>query len=208
MDLSAEELWEFYRRCATLRMRFQTQAAQSLPPGKLREHCKALGLPVDEELYQVNDAELAYAFDLAVYQAPPGRSRAIDRIAKQYAGREGEESALVLNALSRSWLSLFQVIGPHPEAGLLLEDLVLGGEVWVLDESLAEHAAPGAVLGIRLGRVCGFAITCGVVAVLDPAMATEVQREVGGDRDLAEELLGNLRFVRGLWLLGLGYRPE
>jgi hypothetical protein len=208
MNLSAEELWEFYRRCGRLRMRFQTMAAQSLPPAKLVEHCKALGLPVDRELYQADEGELAYALDLAVYAAPPGRSRAIDRIAKQYAGREGEESALVLNALSRSWLSLFRVLGPHPEAGLLLEDLVLGGEVWVLDEALAEHAAPETVLGIRLGRVCGFAITCGVVAVLDPAMAAEVQREVGDDRDLAEELLGNLRFVRGLWLLGLGYRPE
>ncbi len=208
MDLSAEELWEFYRRCGALRVRFQTMAAQSLPPAKVVEHCRALGLPVDRDLYQADEGELNFALDLAVYSAPPGRSRAIDRIARQYAGREGEESALVLNALARSWLSLFRVVGPHPEAGLLLQDLVLGGEVWVLDEALTEHAAPGMVLGIRLGRVCGFAITTGVVAPLDPAMAAEVQREVGEDRDLAEALLANLRFVRGLWLLGLGYRPE
>lgn len=208
MGMSAEEIWAFHRRCGALRLRFQTMAAQSLPPAKLREHCKALGLPVEEELYQTHDGELAFAMDLAVYTAPPGRSRAIDRVAKQYGGRAGEESALVLNALSRAWLSLFRVLGPHPEAGLLLEDLVLGGEVWVVDEALAAHAQPGAVLGIRLGRVCGFAITCGVVAVLDPAMANEVQREVGDDRDLAEALLTSPRFVRGLWLLGMGYQPE
>lgn len=203
MDLSAEELWEFYRRCATLRLRFQTQAAQSLPPGKLREHCKALGLPVDEDLYQAHDGELAFAADVAIYTGPPGRSRAIDRVAKQYGGRAGEESALVLNALSRAWLSLFRVLGPHPEAGLLLEDLVLGGQVWVLDEALGENATPGSVLGIRLGRVCGFAITCGVVAALDEGIVVELRRALGDDRDLAEELLTSPRFVRGLWMQGI-----
>lgn len=205
MDLSAEELWAFYRRCGALRLRFQQMAAKSVPAARLVEHCKALGLMVDRELYQVNEGELDFALDLAVYSAPPGRSRAIDRIARQYAGREGEESALVLNALSRSWLSLFRVLGPHPEAGLLLEDLMLGGEVWVLDEAMAERAAPGTVLGIRLGRVAGFAITCGVVAPLAPEMAAEVRRQVGDDQDMVEELLGDLRFQRQLWRLGLGF---
>lgn len=204
MNLSAEELWAFYGRCAALRVRFQTQAVMSLPTAKVLEHCKALGLPADRELYQADEGELAFAFDLAIYTGPLGRSRAIDRVAKQYGGRAGEESALVLNALSRAWLSLFRVLGPHPEAGLLLEDLLLGGEVWVLDEMLSGHAAPGTVLGIRLGRVCGYAITCGVVAVLDEAMGTEIRRLTGDDRDLTEELLTSPRFVRGLWLQGLG----
>ena len=49
----------------------------------------------------------------------------------------------------------------------MLEDALLGGEVWVVDEGLSEVAELGAVVATRLGRVAGYAITCGVTAVLD-----------------------------------------
>ncbi len=206
MDLNAEELWEMYRRCAALRVRMQAEALRALPPDRVLAECKALGLAVERELYQADEGELAFAYDLAIYTAPPGRSRAIDRLAGRLAGRSGEEAALVLNALSQAWMSVFRVLGPHHEAGLLLEDVVLGGEAWVLDEALADHAAPGTVLGLRLGRVAGFAITTGVVAVLDDALAAQVERLVDGDMALAEEMLASPRFVRTIWQRGLPFR--
>ncbi|RYD89041.1 MAG: hypothetical protein EOP50_18115 [Sphingobacteriales bacterium] len=139
---------------------------RTMPPAKVMEHAKRLGMPVDQEMAQVGEAELAYAFDLAIYSAPPGRSRAIDRVVRQHAKLRGE-AVLVLNALSSAWFSVFQVIGFHPDGGLVLEDALLGGEVWVVDEGLSEVAELGAVVATRLGRVAGYAITCGVTAVLD-----------------------------------------
>jgi hypothetical protein len=76
------------------------------------------------------------------------------------------EAALVLNGLLSAWVSVFRVLGPHPEAGFILEDVLRGGEVWVLDQGLAESAEPGAILAARLARVCGFAMTSGVLATV------------------------------------------
>ena len=116
------------------------------------------------------------------------------------------EAALVLNGLSRSWLSVFQVQAPHPEAGFILEDAMLGGEAWVVDEALADQAEPGTVLATRLARVNGFAITCGVVAVLDETMLARLHQLVrGGEIDPAE-LVGEPRFAERMWLHALGSR--
>jgi hypothetical protein len=205
MNLSADELRDFFGRCAKARQRFQELAVQAVPRPKLMEHAERLGIAVEDEMAQPSEEELAFAFDLAIYTAPPGRSRAIDRVAKQHARLPGE-AALVLNGLSRSWLSVFQVLGPHPEAGFILEDTMLGGEAWVVDELLAEQAEPGTVLATRLARVCGFAITCGVVSVLDEAMLARLRQVVAGGEVDAQELVEAPRFAQNMWLHALGSR--
>ncbi len=201
-----DDLRAAWTRHAAARQRFLEMAAQALPPTKLAEQARRLGLQLDRELAQVGDEELAYAIDLAIYAAPPGRSRAIDRIARQHA-RLSSEAALVLNALTHAWLSIFRVEDSHPDAGLLLEDTLLGGQVWVLDEGLAEAAEPGSIVATRLGRVSGYAITTGVHLVLDePALASI--REVLKRSGLAPaELLEDLRFTEGLWRRALGFGP-
>ncbi len=203
MDNDLRAAWT---RHAAARQRFLEMAARALPPAKLAEQARRLGLQLDRELAQVGEEELAYAIDLAIYAAPPGRSRAIDRIARQHA-RLSSEAALVLNALTHAWLSIFRVEDSHPDAGLLLEDTLLGGQVWVLDEGLAEAAEPGSIVATRLGRVSGYAITTGVHLVLDePALASI--REVLKRSGLAPaELLEDLRFTAGLWRRALGFGP-
>lgn len=205
MNLSTDELREFFARCAKARQRFQELAVQAVPRPKLMEHAERLGIAVADEMAQPSEEELAFAFDLAIYTAPPGRSRAIDRVAKQHARLPGE-AALVLNGLSRSWLSVFQVLGPHPEAGFILEDAMLGGEAWVVDELLAEQAERGTVLATRLARVCGFAVTCGVVSVLDEAMLARLRQVVAGGEVDAQELVEAPRFAQNMWLHALGSR--
>ncbi|MBL6457552.1 hypothetical protein JMJ55_19650 [Belnapia sp. T6] len=192
------------RRAAAARQRFQDMAVRSVPMPKMVEQAKRLGLHVDRELAQLDEGELAYAFDLAIYTAPPGRSRAIDRIARQHARLRGE-AVLVLNALTRSWLSVFRVLGPHPDAGLVLEDALLGGEVWVLDEVLAEHEAPGTILGARLGRVLGYAITSGVAVALDEMTLAGLKGTITRGEVEAEAVLADPRFAQTLWQRAMGF---
>lgn len=199
-----EDMRAFCRRCVAARSTFQAEAVRSLPVPRLREIALRLGLPVEHELTQVSEYELAFAFDVGTYTAPPGRSRAIDRVARRYAGLR-TEAALVLNALTRSWFSVFRVVGQHPDGGLLLEDLLRGGEAWVVDEVLAEHSTTGGVLATRLGRVRGFAMTCGVVAVLDETWAAKL-REVVRDGGLAEDLANDIRFMEAIWRHALGFQ--
>src|SRR5690349_2756790 len=122
MDETAREIEESYRRCAELRRRLQEAALRSVPVAKVAEHAERLGLPVREDMAQISEGDLAYAFDLAVHTAPPGRPRAIERMAaRQGRTAAGEEAGLVLRALVHAWFSVFRVLGPHPDAGLLLE---------------------------------------------------------------------------------------
>lgn len=201
MDDALRSAWQ---RHVAARRRFQELALQAVPRPKLLEQAKRLGLQVDRELEQVSEAELAYAFDLAIYAAPPGRSRAIDRIVRQHARLQGE-AVLVLNALCASWFSIFRVAAAHPQGGLILEDALLGGEVWVLDEGLSEMAEIGSVVAARLGRVAGYAITSGVACVLDEAMLDTILATARRSGLAPGELAGEARFIEGIWRRALGF---
>ena len=201
------EIEAFYRRCAALRQRFQDAALRSVPRPKLVEQAERLGLPAAAEMAQISEGDLAFVFDLAVHTAPPGRSRAIERVARQHRHAQSE-AGLVLDALTHAWFSVFAVAGPHPEAGLLLEDRLLGGEVWVLDEALAESATPGTVLATRLGRVRGFAVTCGVVAPLDEAILAGLRRVMAGAGVPAAEMAADPRFATLIYQRALGFHID
>jgi hypothetical protein len=203
----AAEIEGLYRRCALLRQRFQDAALRSVPVPKVVEQAGRLGLPVTQELAQVSEGDLSFAFDLSVYTAPPGRSRAIDRVARGQRAAQGE-AALVLSALTSAWFSVFRVLGPHPEAGLLLEDVLLGGQVWALDEALAESAAPGTILASRIGRVRGFAVTCGVVAVLDEAMLAGFRGVLSAADVPVGDMVADPRFATLIYQRALGFHIE
>ncbi|MDN3565647.1 hypothetical protein QWZ14_14865 [Paeniroseomonas aquatica] len=200
-----DELRAAWQRHAAARQRFREMAVQAVPRPKMIEQAKRLGLPVDQgEMAQLGEDELAYLFDLAIYSAPPGRSRAIDRVVRQHARLRGE-AVLVLNALSSAWFSIFRVTGLHPDGGLLLEDALGGGEVWVVDEGLSEVAELGAVVATRLGRVAGYAMTCGVMAVLDDVTLDGIRQVARRSGVEPAALVDEPRFVEGLWRRALGF---
>ena len=204
MSDTGDILKDAWHRNAQARQRLQELAVRSVPVPKVMEYAKRLGLEVDRELAQVGDAELAYAFDLAIYAALPGRSRAIDRVARQHARLRGEAAA-VLNALTASWFSVFRVLGTHPDTGWLLEDVLLGGEVWVVDLGLSENVEQGSVFATRLGRVAGYAITCGVMAVLDEAILANIRGAASHAGFDPGELASDVRFTESLWRRALGF---
>src|SRR5689334_23281064 len=178
--LDRDELADLYRHCAEARQRLQDQALQALPREQVLKAARALNLPLDAEMAQIGEADLAYAFDLALYTGPAGRPAAMTRFAASQLRRQRDRmTAQVLLGLAHAWLSVFRVLGPHPEAGLLLEDALLGGEVWLLEEELGEWGEPGQVLASRVARVQGFAITCGIVAPLDEARLDHLRRAIG-----------------------------
>jgi hypothetical protein len=193
------------RRCAALRERMQQAALRALPREKVAAEAEALGLPVHEALAQIPEEELRLAYDLAIHAGPPGRPRAVDRLGQRMRPTaEGEEGALVLRALQSAWFSVFRVQDAHPEAGLVLEDALLGGEAWVLDDALAEHAGPGTILALRLARVQGFAITCGFVVALDEPALEEIRAVLDGAGVAAEAMTADARFARLIYRRAIG----
>ncbi len=149
-----------YRRYRDLRMEIQTSALENIPHSSLLAHAKRVGLSDGKVLFTDDAVELSLAFDLAVYTASAGRTRAPDE-------------ALVLQALQASRFSIFRTIGRCEPAGVLLEDLMRGGTVPLLDEGLEQSAKPGAVFATRVAPIEEFVITCGAVVPIDHATMEE-----------------------------------
>lgn len=202
MAYTAEQLQDLYQRCAAARERLQAQAVQALPRAKLLEAAHALNLPLDAEMAQIGELELGFAHDLALYV---GRPCAMQRFAATQLHRQRDRvGQRVLLGLSAAWLSVFRVLGPHPVAGFVLEDVLLGGEAWLLEDEFFEFGEPGTVLAGRLARMRGFCITTGCVARLDEEALAALRAALGEDEALVAEALGDARLVRSLWQRAVG----
>ena len=70
----------------------------------------------------------------------------------------------MLAALSRAVFTLFRVGGPHPEGGVMAEDLLRGMPLHIQDQVLAREEMQGCGFAGRLMRLDGFEMTCGAVA--------------------------------------------
>ncbi len=204
MNEDATELWERYDRYAALRQRFQSEALHSVPLPKLRECALRLGLPVDEEAAQIAESDMAFAYDLAVHTGPEGRSRAIDRVARRHQRAEGE-AAQVLAGLANAWFSVFRRREPHPVAGMMLEDVLLGGEVWLLDWAMEETVPADGLMAARLAPVGEFAIGCGAVAPLDELMLARIRRVLADSGVDPRLLLADARFPMLIYQRALGF---
>ncbi len=167
-----------------------------------------IGLPPADELAQVPEEDLAFAVDLAMHHAAPGRARPLDQVVRRAARRATAEALLVLRGLETSWFSVFRVLGPHPEAGLLVEDAMGGGEAWVLDGVLEGFVDPDRLFAARLGRVQGFCMTSGVVAGLDAAMLDGLRQAAASSGIAPAEMMANPRVATLAWkqAVGLGVR--
>jgi hypothetical protein len=165
---------------------------------------KRLGLSDGKHIVADSEDDLVLVFDLALHTAPRGRKRAIDRYAASHHPTSQDEAA-VLAALGDTRFSLFRVSGRHPEAGIVLEDSLRGGEAWLVDVNLEATAKPGAVLAMRLAVPDAFAISCGVAVPIDEDTLEEIfdivtdRGEVDDLTPLADEPL----FAQSVYQLAL-----
>ena len=78
---------------------------------------KRLGLRVKGGVIEAGDDEMTLVSDLAVYGRVAGSTRAIDRYARAVAGSLDTFDEDLLEALRRSWFSVFRFTSRHPIAG-------------------------------------------------------------------------------------------
>jgi hypothetical protein len=167
------DIRERYRRFRDYRMEIQTSALENIPRKNFLAFAKRIGLSDGKALFTDDMVELALVFDLALYSTKAGRTRAIDRCARKRLATEPDE-VLVLRGLQASRFSVFRVIGTCGPAGVLLEDLLRGGTIHLLDEGLEQSAKPGAIFGMRIAPIEEFMITCGAIVPLDTALFAEI----------------------------------
>lgn len=192
--MTRDEILARYQRYRQACTALQTAALGCVSTPSLLATAKRLGLSEGKRIVADSDDDLVLVFDLVLHTAPRGRKRAIDRYAASHRPTSDDEAA-VLAALHHTRFSLFRVGGKHAEAGIRLEDLLRGGEVWLVDVNLEATAKLGAVLAMRLATPDAFAISCGVAVPIDGDTLDEILNLLsdGGEIDnlapLADEPL-------------------
>jgi len=136
-------------------------------------------------------------FDLAIYTAKEGRSRAIDRYATVAQLRPDSDERSMLEAMRRAQFSIWRVARQHDKCRLVVNDVLRQSEVWLVDEVLELSGMCFA------GPLCGadlFAITGGVVVPVDLPMLEDVLTDVLACRHAdIERIGGDPRFAAAIY---------
>jgi hypothetical protein len=164
------------------------------------DYGRRLGVVQGRVLACDNMEEMTLVFDLAVHGGKVGRSRAIDRYAGRSApGLTGDEASM-LRAAQAARFRVWQVERRHEVAGLLVSNVIVGGEMWLMDEGIEASCQVGDMYAGRLMAVEDFVMTCGAavpvnVTLLAAAMHNMPNIAAGNH----EDMLNDLRFAIGIY---------
>ena len=100
--MTRNEVLSRYRHLRAISTQHHSAALKFLARSTILEHARRLGLAKGKTLFVQSEEELTLVFDLAIYTAKEGRSRAIDRYAKAAQLLEGSDEALMLDAMRLS----------------------------------------------------------------------------------------------------------
>ena len=114
-----------------------------IAPDVVLTWAKRLGLMQGKTLVLESEYEIILAEDLATYLPRPGRSHPLDRYAWAAQFAPDSDEAIVLEAMRHPHFSLWRVERRHETAGLILRDLLRGGEIWLVDEAMETNARLG-----------------------------------------------------------------
>lgn len=179
--MDREGILDRYRRLRDIGSRHLEAALGFVSRQAVLEHARRLGLAEGRSLVADAVEDLTLAFDLAIYTAKDGRSRAIDRYARAARLPEGSDERLMLEAMRHARFSIWRMVRRHAAAGLLISDLLRRGDgTWLVDEALEPFADRGGLA--FAGRLCepggeGFAIATGATVPVD----ADIMQEVGFD---------------------------
>src|SRR5271166_2993328 len=121
--MTRREILRRYRHLRAIVTHHHSAALKFLTPAAIIERARGLGLAAGQMLITDNEKEATLLFDLAIYAAREGRSRAIDRYARAARLPAGSDEALMLEAMRHARFSLWRIERRHDVAGLVLTDL-------------------------------------------------------------------------------------
>jgi hypothetical protein len=202
--MSREETLARYRGLREINKRHQTEAVRFVPHSALLDQARRIGLAIGNTLVAESMDELTLAFDLALYTAPPGRSRGIERYARSAAVPAGSDDEVVLQAMRQARFSVWQVERRHEAVGLVVQDLMRETSLWLVDESLEQTAPEGMSVAMRVIMPEAFAMTCGVIVPVDAMLLDEVFEEVlGRIRGEADAIANDRRFATTIYRMAV-----
>jgi hypothetical protein len=162
-----------YHRLREISKRHHSNVMDFLSKDAILRHARRLGLAEGKTLVLDSMDELVLAVDLAIYTAPPGRSRAIDRYASSARFAEASEEALMLEAMRQARFAVLVAQRRHPSVGLIVTDLFRKIDLWIVDQGLEQSLPVGAAYATRYFAPEPFVMAAGVGVPVDRAALTQ-----------------------------------
>ncbi len=165
--MTQTDMVQRYRHLRSIAGEIQAAALELVPHAALIEFGRRLGAVSKGDLCLEDDRDIKLVYDLAIHTARLGRSRAIDRYARNAAFPPGSDEARVLAALQEAKFTIFRFDAPHVEAGAIAHDLIPDQRFHLMDISISLSAQPKASFIGRLVEIEGFRMSClSVVPIL------------------------------------------
>jgi hypothetical protein len=169
---SRAEVLARYRHLREISKRHHSDVMNYLSPDAILNNGRRLGLADGKTFILDSMDEMTLAFDLAIYTAPAGRSRAVDRYARSARCAPGSDEARVIEALCNARFAVLSVQRRHPASGLIVTDLFRNTELWLVDEGLEISLPEGTAYATRYYTPDGFSMTAGVGMPVDLNLLT------------------------------------
>lgn len=167
-----------YRRLRKITKCIHEDVLDLVSSNAIMKQARRLGLRHGRTLLLDSMDQMAFMFDLAIYTAPPERTRAIDRYARCARYEPGSEEARVLDLMRDARFTACMVKRRHEIAGLIMGDLLRRTEFWLVDEGMERSVPDGDTLVTRIFTPDAFSMTCGVIMPVDLGIMTSVFYEV------------------------------
>ena len=196
---SRAEIIDRYRRFRAISRSHNGGAFKCLSSQAFMEQARRLGIARGRTLILNTEDEFTLVCDLALYARQGGRKRPLDRYAASQRLSPDSDEARVLDAMLAARFALIRVERRHPEAGLIVSDLMREKEFWLVDEGLESTAPVGFKMATRVYSPESFHMTAGVSVPLGggllmsalarrPLLARMDLHEAAGDRRFAEAI--------------------
>ena len=194
-----------YLHLREISKRLHHEVLEFISSDALLNQARRLGLAQGKTLVLDDMDEMYYVYDLAIYTAPPDRSRAIDRYAKSARFEAQSDDRLMLEAMSASQFAILLIEQRHETVGLIATDILRNSKVWLLDVGLESSIDDGELIATRLLTPGPFSMTAGVnvpfeIEMLEPVCMLLPQR-IGNSR--LSRIADDRRFAEAVYKVGL-----
>ena len=202
-----EDVITCYRHLREVSRRTNDALLELIPRSAIMRQARKLDLTFGRTLVLDSMDQMAFLFDLAIYTAPPDRTRAIDRYARTARFEPGSDEARVFEAMRNARFVLGTVERRHKMAGLIIGDALRQTDFWLMDEGLESSLEDGTILATRVFTPDEFSVTCGVMMPIDITIVEDVIAEVRPrlKNHTLEEVCDDRRFAEAIYRTAMAH---
>lgn len=164
------------------------------------EQARRLGIARGRKWILNTEDELPLLYDLALYGRQGRRKRPLDRYASSQGLASDSDEARVLDAMLAARFVLIRVERRHPEAGLIVSDLMRDEELWLVDEGMEATAPVGLKMATRVYSPEDFHMAAGAfVPVTGALLMSAVARRPLLSRLYLDDTVEDRRFAEAIY---------